>query len=133
MKKIIYIFMILSLGILTFACGNKAEKSENEKKQTAPMSNTNQNNASVQPVVKQADGDADDVRSANMNVGNAGNSNVEIKNDVDDLRQNNTNKRRVDGNDLNKTRTFEDRNRNNVKRDFDDRGKRDNDGDADDN
>ncbi|HQU86689.1 MAG TPA: hypothetical protein PKY59_26390 [Pyrinomonadaceae bacterium] len=135
MKKTIYILAIIIFGTLTFACGGKAEKSENEKKQNPVASNQTANSAANQKVLPtRNDGDADDFRATNSNIPAANNANSSMKTDADDLRKSNSSQKSIDRDDRRGKGDADDRNRNNnSRRDADDYGKRDNDGDADDN
>lgn len=125
MKTLIYLFTIMSLAMLITACGGKTETKENETKQ-APTTASSANN-SVSPPTKQTDGGADDVRSANTNSQVRSNTNGQDKKDADDIRRSNTNQRKIDRDDSKENRPA------NSRRDSDDSGKRESDGDSDDN
>ncbi len=129
MRNLIYFLGILSLGIIIPACGGKTETKENQAKPTStaispagvPTNNT------VNPPTNQNDGDADDVRTENTNSSVQSNINGQPRKDADDLRRSNINQRKFDQDDGKGNRPV------NSRRDADDNGKRDNDGDSDDN
>jgi hypothetical protein len=129
MKNTIYLLAIISLAIIIPACGGKTETKENETKQTSTTVSSTSVPAgnSFNPPTKQTDGDADNVRKTDTNSALRSNTDGQVKKDADDLRQGNTNQRKTDLDDRKGNRPV------NSRRDADDFGKRDSDGDADDN
>jgi hypothetical protein len=129
MKNYIYLLIaILLFGLLTFACGGsnkKAETMENETKQVPTTSNSNVlvtqqavNATNGNSAVRQDDLDEDDAPLANSNRSVNGKVRGSEKKDADDVQSGNTDQKRPDRDDQNKTRDADDkRSRSNSRRD----------------
>jgi hypothetical protein len=125
--KLLAILILIISGFIFTSCSGSAEKKETPRPTNTSVTNTMvvpQSDATnvANTSVKSEDKDADDVRPTN-----SANSNNSVKKDdmkskdVDDIRKSNSNIKSKDKDDLNK------------KGDADDKGKRDSDGDDDDN
>lgn len=138
MKNLAIIFTLIISGLFAANCGAKAEKSETKPTITANnVTNSASANApsNLSTTTKmENDGDAVDlpvVSNANTNPGDANR-----KSDTDDLRgkdADDVRKNPANSNVSNKNRQGKDQDDSNKKGDADDRGRRDNDGDEDDN
>lgn len=117
-KKLVQSFLFLSTVAGITACGGRSETKQPAANAPSTVSNTAPATSNSNSVVRQSDGDADDVRPANLPASNRTVPDKVRSTDRDDIR---TGNRPLANSDRGQTRG-----------DTDDRGKKNTDGDNDD-
>lgn len=89
MKRLVQSFVFFSTVAGITACGGRSESKQPAANSPSTVSNTAPATANSNGVVRQGDGDADDVRAANLAVSNKSGPDKERLADRDDLRSGN--------------------------------------------